>query len=225
MEIEIYSLSSLYKIYYVIKKEKSKMEIKNEINMKNEEIGCFTIHFQNNTFVEDLEHALYLKDNINCDIIIEDGDVKIKCNEDELYNFVIQFVNNDEDYSKIMDQFHEHYIGDYFPKNVNYDEKEIINNINRNILHLISMEVKEKLIESMYTEDKITDFIKCKVMDKSFDINWKEDDCDSLGTIIDDYTGELIGFIRLYRFRMWIEYGDNITSEEISLIDPMITIS
>jgi hypothetical protein len=108
-------------------------------------------------------------------------------------------------------------------KNVN----QTVENEHKDILFLISMEIKEKLIESMYTEDKITDFIKCKVMNKSFDINWKEDDCDSLGTIIDDYTGELIGFIRLYRFRMWIEYGDrdNITSEEISLIDPMITIS
>lgn len=92
--------------------------MENKIDTKDEEIGYFTIHFQNNTFEEDLEHALYLKDNIICDIIIEDGNVKIKCNEDELYNFVIQFANNDEDYSEIMNQFHEHYIGDYFPKNV-----------------------------------------------------------------------------------------------------------
>lgn len=89
------------------------------------------------------------------------------------------------------------------------------------------MEVKEKLIESMYTEDKITDFIKCKIISNSFNINWNEDDCDLLGEITDDFTGEFIGFIRLYRFRMWIEYGnrDNITSEEIPLIDPMITVS
>lgn len=96
----------------------------------------------------------------------------------------------------------------------------------KNILINIAADVKETMITCIHSNNKITDINMYIVDNTTYDIKWEEDDCDLIGYVTHHITGEYIGLIRIYRFRMWIEYtdGDDVQIEEVYMQDPIVTI-
>ena len=94
---------------------------------------------------------------------------------------------------------------------------------NQKMLREVVSQIKEIMIDCFYNDFRLQDFKKITIDSKEYRLKWYEDDCDMICEVT-DRTGKLIGFIRHYRFRIWIEYDEGIV-KEISLLDPTIIIT